>query len=67
VTRVRRSLWRRQVQWIRVELRDTGVTLTAYPQVVEPTADGRTIPKKGEYVWVVLDDKGAIDRIWLRA
>jgi hypothetical protein len=25
----------------------------------------RTIPKKGEYVWVVLDDEGAIDRMWL--
>ena len=26
------------------ELRDTGVTLTAYPQVVESNADGRAIP-----------------------
>jgi len=42
------------------------VTLTAYPQVVESNADGRAIPTKGEYVWAVLDDKGAIDRIWLR-
>lgn len=64
--RVHRSLWRRQVTSLSVELRDGGVKLAASPLVVEPTADGRTLPKKGESVLVVLDDEGNIDRIWLR-
>jgi len=64
VSRIRRSLWRRKVQWLRVQLQDTRIVLKTFPQVVEPTADGRTMPKKGEFVWVILDDEGSIDRIW---
>jgi len=48
-----------------VELVVNGTKLFADPVVVEPASDGRTIPKKGEPVWVVLNDEGMIDRIWL--
>jgi hypothetical protein len=66
ITSVSRSLWRREVQGLGVVLRDSGVWLTANPAVVEPDDDGRTIPEKGEWVSVVLNDEGEVDRIWLR-
>jgi hypothetical protein len=66
VTRVRRSLWRRRVQGIVLELRDSRVKLLADNRVVEPTARGRTLPGKDEMVEVVLSDEGGVDRIWLQ-
>jgi hypothetical protein len=48
-----------------VEVEITGAKLVANPVVVEPASDGCTIPKRGERVWVVLNDEGGIDRIWL--
>jgi hypothetical protein len=65
ITRVQRTLWRRRVTALRIQLQDGGLMLSANPLVVEPAADGRTLPKKGEPVWVVLGDDGEIDRIWL--
>lgn len=67
IVRVQRSLWRRRVKGICVELHANGTRLIAHPLVVEPTSEGRTIPKKNEGVWVVLNDAGAIDRIWMRS
>lgn len=64
VSRVRRSLWRRKVTGIVVELRLTGTKLVANPLVVEPTSAGRAVPKKGEPAWIVLNDEGEIDRLW---
>src|SRR5215510_12269208 len=65
VFRVRRSLWRRKVTGLVVELAVNGAKLVANPVSVEPASDGRAIPKKGETVWVVLNDEGGIDRLWL--
>ncbi len=52
-------------QWLTLELRDSRLRLRAYPLVVEPVSDGRTLPKKNELVWVVLNDEGEIHRVWL--
>jgi len=66
VVRVRRSLWRRQPLAIVVELVGSGLRLEAQPQVVQPPADGRTLPRKDERVRVVLNsDDGSVDRVWL--
>jgi len=65
VSRVRRSLWRRKVTGLVVKLAVNGAKLVANPVSVEPASDGRAIPKKGETVWVVLNDEGGIDRLWL--
>jgi len=65
VTRVRRSLWRRRVLGIVLELQGSEAKLLADHRVVEPTESGRTLPKKDERVEVVLNDEGGVDRIWL--
>ena len=62
---VERTLWRRQVVGLWLELREGGLKLRADPLVVEPAQDGRALPKKGEYVNVVLGNDGEIDRVWL--
>jgi hypothetical protein len=64
IARVHRSLWRREVRGLTVELQ-AGVKLKASPKVVEPASDGSTLPRKGERVRVVLNHEGSIDRIWL--
>jgi len=66
IARVRRSLWRRQVTGLVVELDVHRIKLVANPLLVEPTSDGRTIPRKNDPVRVVLNDDGWIDRIWMR-
>jgi len=64
VFRVGRSLWKRRLKWMTVELDGSGVRLVAYPAVIEsPT--GRS-PKRNDWVRVTLGDDGEVDRVWLR-
>lgn len=65
VVRVKRSLWRRQVKGILVELDVNGARLIAHPGVVEPDDKGNTMPEKDNRVLAVLGDDGTVDRIWI--
>lgn len=64
---VQRSLWRREARRILLVLVESGVRVIANPLVVEPASDGRALPKRGEFVWVVLGNEDErVDRMWLR-
>lgn len=45
--------------------RDEPVLVRADPLSIEPTNSGRTLPKSGEVVRVVLDDECEVARMWL--
>ncbi len=45
--------------------RDTGLAFETNSFHVEPTDDGRTIPRAGEIVNIVLNEEFEIDRVWL--
>lgn len=65
MTRVHRTLWKRDIVRLTLRLERTGQKLRADPVALEPPlADGaaRSLPSRGETVSLVLNEAPAVER-----